>query len=644
MKIVMKWSFALPVFFMCHLAHAWTLPVRGDYQVTNGFWECAMHCYHLGDDIVAPDGTEIRSIGSGLVVEVTHRGDCRNPNYGGRVLIQYQTGNGAVVALYGHLGRDTDDPATDDIFVSVGDWVTEGQAIGRAGSREENGCYVPHLHFGIHRGVYLGITMECGAWTYAGYTASAFDSSDACYCNVLDNWYDPSEFLGITPKDLHIVEGSVTPREGTNETEFTWHLSAETGLGAPITAGVFIFNPVFQREYYFPTPYIQGTARPFQFAYSGRPTDVGQYAYRFRVRTCADTVEDEERRNGPAVRARERQQDPEPATPPPPPPPPPPSDPPQEPPCEPHREICDGQDNDCDTWIDEDEFNEVMTRPCWTDCGTGVHVCDLGHWLPCTAQQPQEEVCDNRDNDCDHHTDENLRRPCDTVCGPGNEQCRDGEWRWCTAPQPREEVCNYRDDDCDGERDEGLSCQYWQPAEDPPPQQNPPQESPPQENPPQQPPPQQPPPQEQPQQQPENPPPQENPPQQEEQQPPQQQAPPENPPQQEQPQQPTETPLPAPTLNSPPDGFVREVPTGANWSVSISWNYVSGGVEYEYEIRSTATGIVEESGRMGGSFYNFYRPPSAYGERYSWKVRAIAASGLPGAWSQTRTFMFRAVQ
>lgn len=633
MKIVMKWSFALPVFFMCHMAHAWTLPVRGDYQVTNGFWECAVHCYHLGDDISAAEGTEILSIGSGTVVEVTYSADCGN--YGGRVLIQYETSDGPVVALYGHLGPN--------MLVSVGDYVNAGESIGRAGSRNENGCWPPHLHFGIHRGPYLGAIIECNRWTYAGYTDQAYNPSDACYCNVLDNWYDPSEFLGITPKDLHIVSGNVTPEAGTNETEFTWHLSAETGLGAPITAGVFVFNPVFQREYYFPTPYIQGTARPFQFEYSGRLTGVGEYAYRFQVRTCADSVEDEERRNGPVVRVRERQQDPPPATPPPPPPPPPPPDPPQEPPCEPRREICDGQDNDCDTWIDEDEFNEVMTRPCWTDCGTGVHVCDLGHWLSCTAPQPQEEVCDNRDNDCDHHTDENLRRPCDTVCGPGNEQCRNGEWRWCTAQQPREEVCNYRDDDCDGERDEGLSCQYWQPAENPPPQENPPQEPPQEQQPQQENPPQQPQ-QGPPESQPENPPQQSPPPQQEpeEQPPPQQQEPPAQ--QQPPPQQPTETPLPAPTLNSPPDGFVREVPTGANWSVSISWNYMSGGVEYEYEIRNTATGIMEESERTEGSFYNFYRPPSTYGERYAWKVRAIAASGMPGAWSETRTFMFRAVQ
>src|SRR3989338_9189257 len=249
MKIYVSALFFVVLAFS-KIAFGWTIPVASGHSVTNDFWSCGVACYHLGEDISASQGTEVRSIGQGMVVEVNY-----NPasgNYGGRVLVQYSTQIETVTAVYGHLGKNTDDPLTDNIYVSVGQSVNEGQALGRIGSTAENGGWPPHLHFGIHRGSYLGGQTECDRWTYAGYTAKAYSADNECYCAVLDNWYDPSEFLGISERDLRIVSGSVTPSPGTAaEAPFLWRMSADGGRGAPITASVIVRTPETLFEYPF---------------------------------------------------------------------------------------------------------------------------------------------------------------------------------------------------------------------------------------------------------------------------------------------------------------------------------------------------------------------------------------------------------
>jgi hypothetical protein len=106
-------------------------------------------------------------------------------------------------------------------------------------------------------------------------------------------------------------------------------------------------------------------------------------------------------------------------------------------PGEPQEEICDGIDNDCDRETDEDPV-DAGTR-CTAGVGdcqrAGVEVCVRGR-LECNAQpgQGRAEICDGRDNDCNGRIDDDGRNgPLIVACYDGAPatrnvgQCSDGE-------------------------------------------------------------------------------------------------------------------------------------------------------------------------------------------------------------------------
>ncbi len=132
------------------------------------------------------------------------------------------------------------------------------------------------------------------------------------------------------------------------------------------------------------------------------------------------------------------------------------------------EEVFNGRDDNCDGRIDEG-FDCALgeERACGgTDvgeCQAGVQSCENGRWSDCVGDLigPAPELCDNKDNDCDGQTDEDLQVSCGSdegACKQGVSICSAGQWSGCLGQVvPSEETCDLLDNDCDGQTDEDIA-------------------------------------------------------------------------------------------------------------------------------------------------------------------------------------------
>ncbi len=78
-------------------------------------------------------------------------------------------------------------------------------------------------------------------------------------------------------------------------------------------------------------------------------------------------------------------------------------------------ELCDGKDNSCNFAIDEGcPCTLGQTRLCGVVrgiCRPGGQACSTGSWGECSGDLPEREVCDGQDNDCDGHVDNGCIDP-----------------------------------------------------------------------------------------------------------------------------------------------------------------------------------------------------------------------------------------
>ena len=168
---------------------------------------------------------------------------------------------------------------------------------------------------------------------------------------------------------------------------------------------------------------------------------------------------------------------------------------------EPSKEMCNGQDDDCNGEVDEGAGGDTcLVENQWGAC-KGIYNC-FGGQLDCDADEPAAELCDGKDNDCDGVADEgfpdsdndgvadclendidgdgvvDIEDNCpnvpngnqkdsdlDTIgdaCDPDDDNDQVADEEDC-APLDKDiypeaaEVCNAKDDDCNGMVDEGFT-------------------------------------------------------------------------------------------------------------------------------------------------------------------------------------------
>jgi len=96
---------------------------------------------HLGVDFWLPNETPVHALLKGEIV--TAAIDEGDKTYGGLIILKHSVNDLEFFTLYGHLSKASIKNA------AVGNTINQGDCIGYIGNSEENGNWVPHLHFQV---------------------------------------------------------------------------------------------------------------------------------------------------------------------------------------------------------------------------------------------------------------------------------------------------------------------------------------------------------------------------------------------------------------------------------------------------------------------------------------------------------------
>lgn len=113
---------------------------------------------HLGVDFWLPENTPIHALLDGEVVCAVHQEDYKG--YGGFVILKHQLKNVEFYTLYGHLSKESISN------FSIGTIIKKNEQIGVLGDYQENGEWVPHLHFQVmlsllnYKNDFPGVALE----------------------------------------------------------------------------------------------------------------------------------------------------------------------------------------------------------------------------------------------------------------------------------------------------------------------------------------------------------------------------------------------------------------------------------------------------------------------------------------------------